>query len=240
MPTDTVLFYAVFVAPGFVAVMTTISLAAIEKEYSVFTLLVWSLVASLMIDTGFIALYQWMHTPITSFEQFTGILFDPHFQVLYVLGILLFSFLVGVTSAICIIADIPGGMRRWLQSISQIQGNLRQPWANFMRDTQSVRIKASDGELYEGLVTEWSRADRPKEVRIRDPYYYDIEAGDYRPLGREDVLFLEKDIDRLMMRTRDNRPSAWTRFVTRLGNFRAVRAVVCGLCDRWRDQQQQE
>lgn len=88
MPIDTVLFYAVFVAPGFVAVMTVISLAAIEEEYSPFALLVWSLVASLVIDTLFIAYYQRYNTRIESFDQLTNILFDPGFQARYVLGIL--------------------------------------------------------------------------------------------------------------------------------------------------------
>ena len=34
VPFDTAVFYAVFVAPGFIAVMTVISLAAIEDDHS--------------------------------------------------------------------------------------------------------------------------------------------------------------------------------------------------------------
>lgn len=254
MPIETILFYAVFVAPGFVAVMAVISLAAIEEDYSAFTLLVWSLVASLVIDTLFIGYYQWADTPIESFDQFTGILFDPHFQVRYVLGILAISAVVGVVAAVGILADIPGRMRRVLQAKSQIRVNPRQPWANFMRDTWSVRIKTSDGELYEGLVTEWSRAGQPKEVRIKDPHYYDFETGDYQSMKREEMLFLEKDIDRLLMREKDERQSVRNRFNSWrrnrrsfrarggawLGQRRSVRAVVCRLCERWSDQEERD
>lgn len=239
VPIETVLFYVVFIAPGFIAVMTTISLAAIEKEYTPFTLLVWSLVASLVIDTLFIAYYQLTNTLIESYGQLTGILFDPHFQVSYVLGILLFSFLVGITATAGVLADVPGRMRRVLQAKSHVRVNPRQPWSNFVQNTRVLRIKTSDGEIYRGLVREWSRAGRPKEVRLKSVQRLNPETREYIPFDRE-MLFLEKDIDRLLMLEEDDRPSVWERAEAWFGNRRSVRAVVCGLCDRWRDRQRQE
>lgn len=217
MPIDTVpvLFYVVFVAPGFVAVMTVISSAAIEKDYSAFTLLVWSLVASLVIDTLFIAYYQWANTPIESFDQFTGILFDPYLRFDYVLGILGFSVLVGVVASIGILADVPGRMRRALQAKSRVQVNPRQPWSNFIRDAQILRIITNHGEIYRGFVSEWSRAGRPKEVRLEKVQRLDQEDQEYVPIDRE-ILFLEKDIDRLLMLKEDDRPSIWERIKARI------------------------
>lgn len=211
---DTALFYAVFIAPGFIAVMTVISLAAIEDEYSSFVLLVWSLVVSLVVDTAFLSLYQWFVAPVESFEQIPGILFDPTFQSWYVLGILLFSFVIGVVASIGILLDVPGGLRRLLQVRSNIKVNPRQPWANFMRNAGWVEIKTSDDQLYQGRVTEWSRADRPKQVWVNRPHRYHTSSAEFEPVDSEypsEMLFLEKDVDRLVMLTRDELPSLQAR-----------------------------
>lgn len=182
MPIDTVLFYAVLVAPGFVAVMTAIRLAAVEEEFSAFTLLVWSLVASLVIDTLFIAVYQQVNMPITSFDQLTSILFEPHFQVWYVFIILGFSAIVGVLASMAILTDIPGRMRRALQMWAHVQRNPRQPWADFVQDTYAMRVITNHGEVYGGFVNEWSRAGRPIQLRLEDVHRLDPDTGDYIPL----------------------------------------------------------
>lgn len=232
MPIDTILFYAVFVAPGFVSVMTVISLAAIERDYSGFVLLVWSLVGSLVIDTLFISYYQWRNTTIESFSQFTGILFDPHFQVSYVLGILGFSVFVGVIASIGILVDVPGRMRRTLQAKSKIRVNPRQPWSNFIRDTRVLRIITNHGEIYRGFVSEWSRAGRPKEVRLANVQRLDQDDQKYISLNQTEMLFLEKDIDRLLMLEEECHSSVRVRVKEWLQNRQGIRNMICGLCDR--------
>lgn len=214
IPSDTALFYAVFIAPGFVAIMTIISLAAIEDDYSAFVLLVWSLVGSLVIDTTFLAVYQWLVEPIESFDQVPDILFDPHFQTWYVLGILFASFIIGLATSVFILVDVPGWIRQWLQSWSDIRVNPRQPWANFMRDAGWVRFKTSDDEYFMGKVTEWSRAGRPKQVWIVRPHRYNTDLEEYEEVDVDrstEMLFLEKDIDRIVMLTRNELPSLHTR-----------------------------
>lgn len=190
--------------------MTVISLAAIEDDYSAFVLLVWSLVASLVIDTAFLAVYQWWVEPIESFGQLSGILFDPYFQTGYVIGILLASFFVGVGASIFILIDMPGWIRRRLQSWSNVRVNPRQPWANFMHDAGWVRFKTTDDENFMGKVTEWSRAGRPKQVWVMRPHRYNTDLKEYEEVDVErssEMLFLEKDIDRIVMLTRDELPS---------------------------------
>jgi len=102
------IFYAVLIAPGFVAVMTAVSLAAIEDDIKQFVLLVWSLVSSLLIDALFIGAYQIFVEPITSFSQFQGILFDPAFRIGNILVIFAVSLFVGVLYAAAILIDLPG------------------------------------------------------------------------------------------------------------------------------------
>lgn len=200
---STAVFYVVLIAPGFIAVMTAISLAAVEDDHSKFVLLVWSLVTSLVIDTVFLFLYQTFVKTINSFDELPTILFTPHFRVDIIAGILLASLVVGVFAAAGLLLDIPGRARRLLQSKFAISYNPRQPWENFMRKAGSIRIKTSDDELYTGKVVEWSRAEKPREVRIANPHRYHLEEG-YEPVGGEDMLFLDDDIDRILLRSRDD------------------------------------
>lgn len=215
------IFYAVLIAPGFIAVMTAISLAAIEDELSQFVLLVWCLVTSLIIDTGFITIYQWKYGLITSFTQLTSILFQPYFRVDFIGYIFVISIVIGVLGAGAILIDVPGRARWLLQIPASVKYSPRQPWANFMQDTRSIRIKTSDDQLYAGELAEWSRAGRPKEIRISNPYRYSDKIQNYEPVGREDMLFLEKDIDRVLMRERDDHQT----LDQRLGIWRAKRGT---------------
>lgn len=210
-----VLFYVVLVAPGFVAVMTAVSLAAVEGEISSFVLLVWSLVSSIVIDAVFLIGYQAVYGPITSFQELRMFLFDPFFRVDLILLIFLLSMIVGVVYAVGVLADVPGWARRTLQSRAAIKYNPRQPWENFMRAAGSIRIKTSDDELYAGDVVEWSRAGKPKEVRVRHPYRYSLEEDDYEYSGGESMLFLEDDIDRILLREADSPQSFLQRLRSR-------------------------
>ncbi|GAA0291326.1 DUF6338 family protein [Halarchaeum salinum] len=211
-----ILFYVVLVAPGFIAVMTAVSLAAVEDEISQFVLLIWSLVSSIIIDGLFLAGYQLVYSPIRSYEELRTFLFDPFFRVDLIAIIFLLSGAIGVAYAVGILVDLPGRLRRTLQAKAHITYNPRQPWENFMKGAGSIRIKTSDDELYTGDVVEWSRAGKPKEVRVKHPYRYSLEEEDYEWVGGESMLFLEDDIDRILLRVGDGRESFWARVRSRL------------------------
>lgn len=210
---SSVLFYTVLVAPGFVTVFTTISLAAIERDHSEFTLLVWSLVMSLIIDTAFLATYQWMYGRVSSINEFTAIFFDPYFHFGYIIVIFSTSFALGVIGAGGLLLEVPDRLRRGLQTKSQMAVNPRQPWANFLRDTDEVQVWTSDEQYYRGFVIEWSRAGRPRQLRILDPYRYESETNSWVQAGPEEMLFMEGDIQRVMMLEMDVRPTLWRRLV---------------------------
>ena len=72
-----------------------------------------------------------------------------------------------------------------------------------MRDAGSVRIKTNDDEFYAGDVTEYSRAGRDRQVRIEDPNLWQPDNGGYNDMGREDMLFMEEGMDRVLMRSKD-------------------------------------
>lgn len=208
-PSGTAIFYVFLIAPGFVAVATTITLAAIEREHSRFTLLVWSLILSIVIDALSVLIYQSLVRPIRSFNQMYNLLFDPGIQVEYIFFVLALSIIIGGIGAGFILLNIPDRTRQLVQSKADIVVNPRQPWANFIRETGWVRVKTADDATFAGLVSEWSRANRQKELKIEQPYILEVdqEPPEFVPVGGESMLFLEEDIDRVVMLTEDNRSS---------------------------------
>jgi len=191
------IFYAVLIAPGFVAVMTAVSLAAIEDDIKQFILLVWSLVSSLLIDALFIGAYQIFVEPITSFSQFQGILFDPAFRIGYILVIFAVSLFVGVLYAAAILIDLPGILRGIIQAKMQVSYSRRQPWEDYLKHASQVMVKTSDDQLYIGDVSGWSRATHQKELRITNPHRYNEKEQEFEPVGGPEQLFLNDDIQRI-------------------------------------------
>jgi chromate transport protein ChrA len=196
-PPGSAIFYAVLIAPGFVAVMTAISLAAIEDDIKQFVLLIWSLVSSLLIDTLFIAVYQLLMEPITSSVQFQSILFDPAFRTDYILLIFGTSLFVGILYAAAILVDLPGILRDILQAKMQISYSRRQPWEEFLKHANQVMVKTSDNQTYIGNVIGWSRAGQEKELRVSDPKRYNKDIKDFEPVGGPEQFFRDDNIERI-------------------------------------------
>lgn len=213
------IFYTVLVAPGFIAVMTAISLASVEGDVPPFVILVWSLVSSLIVDTIFLWLYQWLYRPITSLEALTGMFFQPYFRSDLILGILAGSFGLGLLYTAGILGNFPERLRRLLQRKARIRYNPRQPWENFMKKAGTVRVKTSDNQLYFGRVVEWSRANKPKELWIDNLSRYNEKLDELEPVGGDDItgdgsqmVFLENDIERVLMWHPSAARSFWRRW----------------------------
>lgn len=216
-PPGSAIFYAVLIAPGFVAVMTAIALAAIEDDIKQFVLLIWSLVSSFLIDTLFIAVYQLVVEPITSFPEFQSILFDPSFRTDYILLMFLTSLLVGVLYAAAILIDLPGVLRNLLQAKMQISYSRRQPWEEYLKHADQVMVKTSDDQMYIGDVIGWSRAGREKELRISDPHRYNESIKDFEPVGGPEQFFRDNDIQRVTVLKTDHFLTILTRVRRKLG-----------------------
>jgi len=193
----TALFYVVFIAPGFIAVFLAISLAAVERDTPQFNLLAFSLVSSLFIDAVFIGVYQHIAAPVRSPAALSNVLFTPRVRVDLILIVFAFAVLLGILYAILILLDAPDRARRAVQSRSNITLTLRQPWSKFMRDARTVLVETNDEELYWGHIIEWSRAEKPQQLRIGDPRQYFPNDDSYEPVDLGDMLFFENNIKRL-------------------------------------------
>lgn len=211
------IFYTVLVAPGFIAVMTAISLASVEDEMPSFVILIWSLVSSLVVDTLFLGVYQSVYGGITSFGALMGIFFHPYFRSDLILVILAASFGLGLLYTGALLGNLPGHLRSLIQRKARIRYNPSQPWENFMKLAGTVLVKTSDDQLYFGRVVEWSRANKPKELWIDTLSRYNEDLGELEPVGGEepaggpgsDAVFLEGDIDRVVMWELSTKPSFW-------------------------------
>jgi len=204
-----VLFYTVLIAPGFIAVMTAITLAAVEDRPSRFVLLVACLVSSLLIDTLAVGIYQTAVSPVTGVGQIAGLFFAPRFRWEYVLGLVIVSLLIGVIYAWLINIGVPDKARGILQSGDHVTYNPRQPWTNTLHDASWIRINTSDDQLFIGDLVEWSRADRSKQLRIANPWRYNKQIDDFEAMSTEEdrgqeMLFLEEDIDRILILDSDD------------------------------------
>lgn len=200
----TILFYTILIAPGFIAVMTAITLAAVEDRPSRFILLVACLVSSLLIDSLAVAAYQEVVGPVTGADQVVDVFFNPGFRWEYVLALITISLLLGVIYAWVINAGVPDMARTALQSGDHVTYNPRQPWTNTLHDASRIRVQSSDNQLFVGDLVEWSRADRSKQLRIANPWRYNEQIDDFEEMSTEEnqgveMLFLEDDIDRVFI-----------------------------------------
>jgi hypothetical protein len=156
-----------------------------------------------LIDALFIGGYQIFVEPISSFSQFQSILFDPAFRIGFILVIFTVSLFVGVLYAAAILVDLPGVLRGTIQAKMQVSYSRGQPWEDFLKHSDQVMVKTSDDQLYIGDVSGWSRANRPKELRITDPQRYNEKEKEFEPVGGPEQLFLNDNIQRITVLKRD-------------------------------------
>jgi hypothetical protein len=196
-PPGSAAFYVVLIAPGFVAVMTAISLAAIEDEIKQFVLLIWSLVLSLIIDTFLITVYDWLVAPVTSINQLRQILFEPSFRADCVAIVLATSVVVGMIYAAGVLVDVPGVIRKKFQSKMQVKYSTSQPWEEILKEADQVKVNTTDDQIFVGHVVGWSRAGREKELRLKHVEGYNPNKREMEDLHGDELFLQGSNIQRI-------------------------------------------
>ncbi|WP_394743163.1 DUF6338 family protein [Natronococcus roseus] len=197
---ENLLISLLLIAPGFVAAYIAISIGVIEKEISNSKFVILCLVLSGIIDSIFLTAVELLGHQITSPEGIESIFFGSRFYPEYVglLGVV--TIVVGGILSWALVSDIPGSVRKLMWGDKTLRRNPWQPWEGVLRRAtrnQSVaQILTSDDELVKGQVTEYSRADKSKEIYLYDPLWFDKTAGEWVE-GGSGVLLLEEDIVRL-------------------------------------------
>lgn len=195
-------FALLLIAPGFIATILAISWGAIEKEISNGRILAVSLVSSLLIDSTFIWIIQtFFDRTVTEPENIDSLFFQPRFQAGYVFLLVGLSVGLGFVYSIGLIVDAHGRSRQFLWNKFRRHDHRSrdpwQPWEGTLRDANLVKVYAKNGEVFSGKVYEYSRARKPRQLRLYEPEYWDKDAGKFKSGGETYMLFLEDDIQRV-------------------------------------------
>lgn len=201
VPQDITL-WVLLVAPGLIAVQLAIWIGVVETKLSDSRMLVASLVSSIVIDALFFGFYQVAYGPIGQLETAETIFFTPRFRPELVLALVGLSILVGLVYAFLIIHDATGRLRRWAWGDKDLFRYPGQPWEGTLVDADIVRIDTKNDQIVIGRVGDYSRVDKPNEVVLRYPQWWDPAEGYLVDKKDDAVLFRADDIRRLTVRSR--------------------------------------
>lgn len=189
------------IVPGFIATLIGINLGVVEREIPETRLLVTSLVSSLLIDTIFIGIYQWCGGSVTSLSGTQTVFFTPQFRADLVLGLLTVSVVIGFIYAILLTYDIPKKTRQKLWSRNHYSRHHRQPWEGALENAHEINVITSDRELVNGVLTEYSRVGKERQLVLQNPSWLDRSSGELVDEDEHSVVLLEDDIHRLTIIT---------------------------------------
>lgn len=197
-----ILLALLLIVPGFISTFIAINLGVVERRVPETRLIFFSLVSSLLIDTVFIAVYQWAGGSVTSLSGTQSIFFTPQFRADLVLGLLAGSVGLGLAYAVGLTYDIPKRIRRRLWSRNHYSRHHRQPWEGALENAHEVNVITSDREMVNGILTEYSRVEKERQLVLQDPSWLDQSTGQLVNKDEQSVVLLEDDIQRLTIITK--------------------------------------
>lgn len=192
------LILAIFlIAPGFITVFTAITFGVIEREISNSRMLIISLIMSMIVDATLLTIAQLLGRNVESPSATKAVFFEPTFRPEYVLLLFIISFGYGFLFSELIIRDFHGKIRdnRWKN-----QHRIRfpwQPWESTMKESYAVKVDTSNKESVKGILLEYSRAEKPRQLRLSQPRWWDQEAEDWIDEDESSVLLFSNDIERI-------------------------------------------
>lgn len=161
----------IVVVPGFVATHFAISLGVVRTELSKWRLLIISLTMSLLVVTLFLAVVkQIAGETVTSPTEIGSVFFNPVFRPDYVIGLLLFSGLIGTGGAIILTANIHKRVREaiWDRFSNGRTRNFHEPWEGSLDKASRVQILTSDGAVAVGSLWKYSDDGKEKQISLTD------------------------------------------------------------------------
>jgi hypothetical protein len=201
VPEDITL-WILLVVPGLVAVQLAIWIEVIESSLTDSTMLVVSPVSSIVIDAVFFGLYQAVSGPIEDVDTAESVFFTPQFRPDLVLGLLALSVVFGLLYSGAVVYDVTGRVRQLVWDRSSKYRYPGQPWEEVLKHADIVRVDTADDRIVVGRVSEYSRLDKPKELVLRFPQWYDPSRGELVDAGDDAVLLFEDEIRMITVRSR--------------------------------------
>ena len=159
----------VIIVPGFVATQVAISIGVVRTELSKSRILITSLTMSLIVVTMFLTGVGWVNgRSISAPNEVGSIFFTPNFRPVLVLGLLVFSVVVGFVAGVLLAIDTPRRIRNviWSNMPNNRKRNFYEPWEGTLNDAARVQVLTSDGTVAVGSLYMWSDDEQEQQIAL--------------------------------------------------------------------------
>jgi len=195
-------FLILFALPGFISVSIALSLGVVEQTVSRTQILFTSVLSSTLIYTPLLSSYQYsVENPVQGPEIILAVFFVPTFQPMWVILMLSLSVLLGFIYAFVLAYDLPEFIREniiWANRSTR--RHPRQPWEGALESAELVQVLTTDDIIIRGKVTEYSRAEKDKELTIGDPHFWDPVNGGWKNHETKAIILFGDNIVDIQIR----------------------------------------
>ncbi|WP_276279433.1 DUF6338 family protein [Halorussus caseinilyticus] len=213
---ETLILAALLIAPGFIAVLLGITLGVVEQKIDRDIFYLTSFVSSILIDITFIWIGQQTGKIINSQNAIRGVFFGPdRFYIESAVTLFILSCAFGLVYAITLTTNFPHQVRSKLGSWMSHQRNPWQPWEGGLRNAEQVMVELKNGKDISGILTEYSRVGRERQLVLAYPVYIDFED---KP-SREKTILTEEQIRAVHVMTTREREGILDKIKYFLSNF---------------------
>lgn len=205
---ENVLLSLLVVAPGFIAVYTSIILGGVEESLSDGRILGASIAVTFLVDTLFFWIYTIFIGEISTPTDAVSLFFRNGFRPWLILLLVIISIVVGVIGAIVIAADSGYLLReKVIQKYFDIYSHPHQPWEGALREAEVIRVFTPD-EWYQGFLYEWSKSGKERQLSIADPARWEKKDSAWESMDLDQLLLFEDKIEQVEIVTTVRLPNS--------------------------------
>lgn len=194
------LFALIVVVPGFVATQIVISTGVIRSEMSKWRILITSLAMSLVVVTLFLhAVDLIWGTTVSNPNEVSSIFFSPTFKPGLVIGLLLFSVVVGLFGGLLMAMDYPQRFREflWEKLPGDTRRNFYEPWEGALNEASRVQVLTQDGALAVGSLGMWSDDGKEQQIALTSVEWHSPSTDGWVDSDTDIELFTGQDIQQV-------------------------------------------
>lgn len=202
---DNLVLGLIILVPGFIATLIATTVGVVEQEIRSTELVMVSLTSSLIIDSAFLGVVEFIGVRIRSPTAIKSVFFTPDFRPGLVLILIFLSILFGGIYTFILVFDLPQKTRRWAWKQNDRVRLPWQPWEGAMKDAYMLHVQTEDEGAVVGVLDEYSRAGKNRQLLLKDAIWENQDGEE--PKSSKELLF-EDQIKRVsVMMTEEERKS---------------------------------
>lgn len=189
---ETLTLAALLIAPGVIAVLLAITLGVVEQEIDRDQLYLTSFVSSIFIDVIFIWIVQdWWGKRVTDRSSLESVFFgETQFHVEAAVLLFVLSCGLGIIYGLFLTFNVAHVVRGIITKFTSHRRNPWQPWEGGLRNASQVMVELEDGTDVIGLLAEYSRVGKERQLVLHYPQFLEFEEGP----NRKKVIIAEDEI----------------------------------------------